>query len=394
MSRGNRARASRRAVARPARVAHGARSGGALPPRTASTSRPLAARARALARELGGKVKTNGGRSRDDVRSPVAACCCSPRCRSGGGGAAKRLNAARRRADERRARPRWGRSSDSGSPGCRCRLRSLCLGCVDHRGRGAAPRLGARELRSEGISIVLAVDISSSMLAEDFSPGEPARCRAPHRDRVRARALVRSHRAGGLRGAGAHAGADHHRLPGARGSDPPAARRDSRRRHRDRHRDRDEREPAAPRARQEQGRGPADRRREQQRHRRSAHRLAQAAATFGIRIYTIGVGTQGEAPVPTGQGPARPPLRDHARKDRRAAAQRSRAHHGGRYFRATDAASLSNIFGEINRLEKTPGAASRVSPLRGGVSLAARASDCWRSALELVIAGTFAVRVP
>ena len=30
---------------------------------------------------------------------------------------------------------------------------------------------------------------------------------------------------------------------------------------------------------------------------------AEAAATFGIRIYTIGVGTQGEAPVPTGEGP-------------------------------------------------------------------------------------------
>src|SRR5438552_8881355 len=30
---------------------------------------------------------------------------------------------------------------------------------------------------------------------------------------------------------------------------------------------------------------------------------AQAAAAFGIRIYVIGVGTRGEAPVPTGHGP-------------------------------------------------------------------------------------------
>src|SRR4029077_1704158 len=29
---------------------------------------------------------------------------------------------------------------------------------------------------------------------------------------------------------------------------------------------------------------------------------AQAAAAFGVKIYTIGVGTEGEAPVPTGQG--------------------------------------------------------------------------------------------
>src|SRR5437867_6855538 len=49
-------------------------------------------------------------------------------------------------------------------------LRSLCLGAWIVAAAG--PRLGAAraELRSEGISIVLAVDISSSMLAEDFSP--------------------------------------------------------------------------------------------------------------------------------------------------------------------------------------------------------------------------------
>jgi len=49
-------------------------------------------------------------------------------------------------------------------------LRSLCLGAWIVAAAG--PRLGSarQELRSEGISIVLAVDISSSMLAEDFSP--------------------------------------------------------------------------------------------------------------------------------------------------------------------------------------------------------------------------------
>jgi len=53
---------------------------------------------------------------------------------------------------------------------------------------------------------------------------------------------------------------------------------------------------------QEQSRGAAHRRENKQRARSIAYG-AQAAATFGIRIYTIGVGTQGEAPVPTGQGP-------------------------------------------------------------------------------------------
>src|SRR5207247_9358331 len=120
---------------------------------------------------------------------------------------------------------------------------------------------------------------------------------------------------------------------------------------------------------------------------------AQAAAAFGIKIYTIGVGTQGEAPVPTGQGPlglryeTMPVKIDEQLLDEVAHTT------GGRYFRATDAASLSNIFGEINRLGRTRGQhlvyhryeeAYRV-PL--GLGLLALA-------LELVLAGTFAVRVP
>src|SRR5437762_4220330 len=49
-------------------------------------------------------------------------------------------------------------------------LRSLCLAAWIIAAAG--PRVGSAraELRSEGISIVLAMDISSSMLAEDFSP--------------------------------------------------------------------------------------------------------------------------------------------------------------------------------------------------------------------------------
>ncbi len=66
---------------------------------------------------------------------------------------------------------------------------------------------------------------------------------------------------------------------------------------------------------------------------------------------------------------------------------------GGRYFRATDAASLANIFSEINRLEKTP-----VHQL-----VYRRYEEAYRwplglgllaFALELVVAATFAVRVP
>ena len=81
---------------------------------------------------------------------------------------------------------------------------------------------------------------------------------------------------------------------------------------------------------------------------------AQAAAAFGVKIYTIGVGTEGMAPVPVGRGvfglryENRPVeiddalLTDVARRT------------GGRYFRARDAAALQRITEEIDRLERTP----------------------------------------
>ena len=79
---------------------------------------------------------------------------------------------------------------------------------------------------------------------------------------------------------------------------------------------------------------------------------AEIAATFGIRVYTIGVGTQGEAlyPVQTPYGITYKPypveidettLRNIASKT------------GGEYFRATDKGALKDIFEEIDKLEKT-----------------------------------------
>ncbi len=81
---------------------------------------------------------------------------------------------------------------------------------------------------------------------------------------------------------------------------------------------------------------------------------AQAAAAIGVKIYTIGVGSQGMAPVPVGRGlmglryEYRPVeidealLRDIARTT------------GGRYFRAVDAEALENIYAQIDQLEREP----------------------------------------
>lgn len=81
---------------------------------------------------------------------------------------------------------------------------------------------------------------------------------------------------------------------------------------------------------------------------------ARAAAALGIRIYTIGVGTEGMAPVPVGRGlfglryEMRPVEIDDA-----LLAEVARVT-GGRYFRARDAAALDRITHEIDRLERVP----------------------------------------
>ncbi|HXD47291.1 MAG TPA: VWA domain-containing protein [Gemmatimonadaceae bacterium] len=81
---------------------------------------------------------------------------------------------------------------------------------------------------------------------------------------------------------------------------------------------------------------------------------AKAAAVFGIKIYTVGVGTEGMAPVPVGRGLFglryenrlvridEPLLSDIAKTT------------GGRYYRARDAAALQRIYQEINQLEREP----------------------------------------
>jgi len=271
-------------------------------------------------------------------------------------------------------------------------LRSLCLAAWIIAAAG--PRLGSarQELRSEGISIVLALDISSSMLAEDFSPAnrlDVARrtaiefVRARSSDRIGLVAFagqaltqvpittdyavleqaIRNLRIGILEdgtaiGTGIATAANRlRRAPGK--SKVMVLLTDG-----------------------ENNKGTVDPR-----------TAAQAASAFGIRIYTIGVGTQGEAPVPTGRGPLGLRYETMPVKIDEQLLGEIAHMSGGRYFRATDAASLSNIFGEINRLEKTAvqhlvyrryDEAYRLPLAIGLLALA----------LEIVVSATFAVRVP
>ena len=81
---------------------------------------------------------------------------------------------------------------------------------------------------------------------------------------------------------------------------------------------------------------------------------AQAAAAVGVKIYAIGVGSEGMAPVPVGRGvfglryENRPVEIDDALLTEIARMT------GGRYYRARDAAALERITREIDRLERTP----------------------------------------
>ena len=79
---------------------------------------------------------------------------------------------------------------------------------------------------------------------------------------------------------------------------------------------------------------------------------AEIAKTYGIRVYTIGIGANGEAPYPymTPWGIQMQNVRVEIDEDllRQIASET-----GGTYFRATDNTKLSEIYGEIDKMEKT-----------------------------------------
>jgi Ca-activated chloride channel family protein len=81
---------------------------------------------------------------------------------------------------------------------------------------------------------------------------------------------------------------------------------------------------------------------------------AEAARALGVKVYTIGVGVRGKAPVP---------VRDEAGNMRLVMAevdvdektlQTVADQTGGKFYRATDTDSLKKIYEQINRLETSP----------------------------------------
>jgi Ca-activated chloride channel family protein len=266
-------------------------------------------------------------------------------------------------------------------------LAGLCLAA-------AGPRIGGDtvEIKQEGIAIVIAIDISSSMLAEDFAPSN--RLEVAKRQAV---GFIRGRTADRI-GLVAFAGEALTQVPvtldypvieqavmdlkigsledgTAIGSGLATAVNRLRRAP-------DKSKVILLLTDGENNKGLIDPR-----------TAAATAAAFGIKVYTIGVGTIGEAPIPTGRGlggfryellPVRidePLLQEIAQKT------------GGRYFRAKDSEALSRIFRQIDALEKTPIHVTRYTrydeTTRPLILLGLTAL-----ALELVIGSTLVVRVP
>jgi Ca-activated chloride channel family protein len=219
----------------------------------------------------------------------------------------------------------------------------------------ARPRSGARaeDVSSEGINIVIAFDISSSMLAQDFQPQNRLEVA---RDKVKQFvAMRRSDRIGIVAFSGealtqVPLTTDYPVVTAAINNMQPGQLEDgtaigtaiatAANRLKD--------APGASRVMVlltdgVNNRGSIDPR-----------TAARAAATVGIRIYAIGVGTEGMAPVPVGRGlfglryEMRPVEIDDALLNEVARST------GGRYFRARDAAALDRITREIDRLERSP----------------------------------------
>lgn len=78
---------------------------------------------------------------------------------------------------------------------------------------------------------------------------------------------------------------------------------------------------------------------------------AEIAKTYGVRVYTIGVGANGTAPYPV-MTPWGTQLQNVKVEIDESLLGRIASATGGKYFRATDNTKLAEIYSEINRMEK------------------------------------------
>ena len=80
---------------------------------------------------------------------------------------------------------------------------------------------------------------------------------------------------------------------------------------------------------------------------------AEAAKALGVKVYTIGAGVRGEAPMPVTDSFGRQQIVMVPVDVDEATLQKIATETGGKFYRATDTDSLEKIYAEIDRLEKT-----------------------------------------
>ncbi len=80
---------------------------------------------------------------------------------------------------------------------------------------------------------------------------------------------------------------------------------------------------------------------------------AETAEEFGIKVYTIGIGTKGQAPYPARDLFGRTVTRMMEVQIDEELLEQIATMTGGQYFRATDNNSLKDIYAEIDKMEKT-----------------------------------------
>jgi Ca-activated chloride channel family protein len=83
--------------------------------------------------------------------------------------------------------------------------------------------------------------------------------------------------------------------------------------------------------------------------------VAEAARTLGVKVYTIGVGTRGEAPMPAGRNPftGQKVYRMMPVDIDEDTLQKIADMTGGKYYRADNSQKFQAIYAEIDKLEKT-----------------------------------------
>jgi Ca-activated chloride channel homolog len=85
----------------------------------------------------------------------------------------------------------------------------------------------------------------------------------------------------------------------------------------------------------------------------SPQRAAEAAAALGVKVYTVGAGTHGTAPYPVQDFFGNTVYRSLPVDIDEETLQMIASQSGGTYFRATDTKSLKNIYKEIDAMERT-----------------------------------------